>query len=63
MLDAFIIDELQRRDRLEEERWQDAERPFLEIPVPVSPDELIPLPAAPEERKPDRGVIVIDFSV
>jgi len=61
MLDAFIIDELKRRERLEEERRQDAERPFLEIPVP---EDVMPLPASSEEeRKPERGVIVIDFSV
>ncbi|HEY0839586.1 MAG TPA: hypothetical protein VGD74_05325 [Vulgatibacter sp.] len=61
MLDAFIIDELKRRDRLEEDRWHDAEQPFLEIPVPS--EEVIPLPASSEDPKPERGVIVIDFSV
>jgi len=63
MLDAFIIEELKRRERLEEERRQDAERPFLEIPIPVAPEDAMPFPVDREERKPERGVIVIDFSV
>jgi hypothetical protein len=58
MLDAFIIEEIKRRERTREER----ERPALEIPLP-----------APEERprrrsdvvdddeKPQRGVLIIDL--
>jgi hypothetical protein len=56
MLDAFIIEEIKRR-----ERGQDREeRPVLELPVPPPP------PAAPGEdvdrpEKPD-GVVIIDYT-
>lgn len=56
MLDAFIIEEIKRRDR-EDERRRDDERPRIEIPV--APEEPIrPL----GEEKPERGVVIIDYS-
>ena len=59
MLDAFIIEQIRKR----EERAREQQRPFLELPLPSQPrpengDE------APQKREeePDRGVIVIDFA-
>jgi hypothetical protein len=55
MLDAFVIEEIRRRERERDDR------PAIQIPLPPSPD-----PAA--EDKPDdgsggsdRGVIIIDY--
>lgn len=57
MLDAFIIEELKRRD---EERRRD-ERPTLRIPldeeVPPETDENID----PEDEEEDGSVIIIDY--
>lgn len=57
MLDAFIIEEIKRREREREER--DTERPAIHIPPPE--------PSRPahqsEEEKPNRGVVIIDYSV
>jgi hypothetical protein len=55
MLDAYVIEEIKRRER---ERGRD-DRPAVELPVPP--------PAAPErdggnDRKDDRGVVIIDYS-
>jgi len=58
MLDAFIIEEIKRRER-EEERRRDDERPRIEIPV--APEE--PVRPSGEQDKPDRGVMIIDYSV
>jgi hypothetical protein len=56
MLDAYVIEEIKRRDR---ERPRD-ERPSIELPLPVGPSQ-------PSERRPDdeddnRGVVIIDYS-
>jgi hypothetical protein len=59
MLDAFIIEELKRRER-EEERKRDEQRPRVEIPAP-SPDDSPVHPSG--EEKPERGVVIIDYSV
>ena len=59
MLDAFIIDELKRRER---EGRHDDERPVLEIPIPEYDNE-DPLQDHAPEPTPDRGVVIIDFSV
>jgi hypothetical protein len=57
MLDAFIIEEIKRREE-EEERRRDEGRPRLEIPI--EPEG----PLAPSgEEKPERGVVIIDYSV
>jgi hypothetical protein len=57
MLDAYVIEEIKRRDR---DQRQD-ERPAIELPVPP--------PAVPEPRHGDdpgedrdRGVVIIDYS-
>ena len=57
MLDAFIIEEIRRR-----EQEQDNQRPRLDIPLPE------PKPArqndrADEEDAPQRGVVIIDYSI
>ena len=57
MLDAFIIEEIKRRDQEREQR--DSERPTAHIPLP----EPSRVPQQSEEDKPQRGVIIIDYSV
>jgi len=56
MLDAFIIEEIRRR-----EQEQDNQRPRLDIPLPE------PRPQRQNDRaddeEPQRGVIIIDYSV
>lgn len=57
MLDAFIIEEIRRR-----EQDQEGQRPRLDIPLPE------PKPARQNDRsddtdQPQRGVIIIDYSV
>lgn len=59
MLDAFIIEEIRRRERDEEERCRDGDRPWLEIPI--APDGPLQKPAEEEGERSERGVIVIDF--
>ncbi len=59
MLDAFIIEELRRREDLERGH---AEQPRMELPL----DESRPrIPHTREDKEPgstpERGVIVIDF--
>ncbi len=58
MLDAFIIEEIKRRDR---GRTVD-DRPVIELPLPIpqprSPSHRDDVP--PRER--DRGVVIIDYS-
>jgi hypothetical protein len=58
MLDAFIIEEIKRRERLRQER----ERPHVEIPVPQDdrPQRRSDTEGQDEER-PQRGVVVIDL--
>jgi hypothetical protein len=58
MLDAYVIEEIKRRER---ERGRD-DRPAVELPLPP--------PAAPsrdgggndDDHKDDRGVVIIDYS-
>ena len=57
MLDAYVIEEIKRRDR---DRGRD-ERPAVELPVPSAPSR------APERdddagEDHDRGVVIIDYS-
>ena len=56
MLDAFIIEEIKRRDRDQ----QRDERPVVELPVPQPPER-------GEQRRDDdddggRGVVIIDYA-
>lgn len=55
MLDAFIIEEIKRRERLRKE----PERPQVEIPLPPEDDK--PRRKSDEEEPPPRGVVVIDL--
>jgi hypothetical protein len=58
MLDAYVIEEIKRRER---DKSRD-DRPAVELPVPVVPTR------GPEERSPDDrdegggGVVIIDYS-
>lgn len=57
MLDAYVIEEIKRRERDKPRE----DRPSLELPVPTDPTR------GPEERPPsDRddggGVVIIDYS-
>ena len=54
MLDAYVIEEIKRR----EQRSERTERPVAELPVPPPPDQR---PPEPEPERPNRGVIVIDL--
>ena len=59
MLDAFIIEEIKRRERLRHDR----ERPAVELPL-RTPDERPPRRSdTKDEAPPQRGVVVIDLSV
>ncbi len=56
MLDAFVIEEIRRRER---ERGRD-DRTGVQIPVPepVNPPED---EKSPDDRSPGGGVIIIDY--
>jgi len=59
MLDAFIIEEIRRRERVR----QDRERPLIELPLPADDDRSSRhIRHDEEEEKPSRGVIVIDMA-
>lgn len=58
MLDAFIIEEIKRRER----RREDQDRPVAELPVPA-PEEHPRRRSDEETDKPSRGVVVIDLHV
>ncbi len=56
MLDAFVIEEIKRRERRREDR------PVIELPLPVPPppsDEGSPDGGDGDSR--DRGVVIIDY--
>ena len=57
MLDAFIIEEIKRREQ--ERQRRESERPAIHIPLP----EPGRAPQQSEEEKPQRGVVIIDLSV
>ncbi len=59
MLDAFIIEELKRR---EETRRQRDQRPCIELPCEDGNYENEEEIHCPDYKEGDRGVIVIDFS-
>lgn len=58
MLDAFIIEEIRRRERVREED----DRPVAELPLPM-PEERPKRRTETEDEKPQRGVVVIDMAV
>jgi len=58
MLDAYVIEEIKRRDR---ERQRD-DRPAIELPVPPPPDDQRePDGNDPPDKDRDRGVVIIDY--
>jgi hypothetical protein len=60
MLDAFIIEEIRRRERLRQEH---DDRPVVELPLPSPDDRMRRRPEAQEEDAPKRGVVIIDLAV
>jgi hypothetical protein len=58
MLDAFIIEEIKRRERSRKED----ERPVVELPLPASEDHPRRTDTEDDE-KPQRGVVIIDLAV
>jgi len=58
MLDAFIIEEIKRRERGRD----DQERPVVELPLP-RPDDAPRRRSDEEDEKPPRGVVIIDLAV
>lgn len=59
MLDAFIIEEIKRRERLRQER---DERPVVELPLPSDDDYPRRRRSdTADEDQPQRGVVVIDL--
>jgi hypothetical protein len=59
MLDAFIIEEIKRRERVREEH----ERPLAELPLPEPEDRPKRRSDPRNEEPPQRGVVVIDLAV
>jgi len=59
VLDAFIIEEIRRR---EEDRDNHRPRPQLPIPEPSRPLPSNDVPAEDDDA-PQRGVVIIDYSV
>jgi hypothetical protein len=56
MLDAYVIEEIKRRER---EKTRE-ERPALELPIPRAPAR--PEQSPPKDRDRDGGVVIIDYS-
>ncbi len=56
MLDAFIIEEIRKR-----EQEQERDRPRLDIPLP-EPRPQRQNDRADDDETPQRGVIIIDYS-
>ena len=56
MLDAFIIEEIKRRER----RREDHNRPVVELPLPA-PEDRPRRRTETDDEKPQRGVVVIDL--
>ena len=57
MLDAFIIEEIRRR-----EQEREAPRPRLDLPIP-EPRPQRQIDSADNDETPQRGVVIIDYSV
>jgi len=56
MLDAFVIEEIKRRER---ERGRE-DRPAADLPLPV-PEPGKTDEAGDGKKDPDRGVVIIDY--
>jgi hypothetical protein len=59
MLDAFIIEEIKRRERLR----QDDERPVVELPLPMPEERPKRRSETDDEDRPARGVVIIDLAI
>ena len=59
MLDAFIIEEIKRRERVRE----DHQRPVAELPLPAPDDRPHRRTDTEDDERPQRGVVVIDLCV
>ena len=57
MLDAFIIEEIRRREQERDDR-----RPRLELPLNDHPTQR-QIDRSEREETPQRGVVIIDYSV
>ncbi len=57
MLDAYVIEEIKRRER---EKQRD-DRPVIELPLPPAVPERAPERDG-EDGERDRGVVIIDYS-
>ncbi len=57
MLDAYVIEEIKRRER---DKGRD-DRPVAELPVPPPPDRS-PGRSGDDDHGSDRGVVIIDYS-
>ncbi|MCM2334475.1 MAG: hypothetical protein NDI82_11090 [Anaeromyxobacteraceae bacterium] len=55
MLDAYVIEEIKRRER---QRERD-DRPVVQVPVPPPPDRR---PDEKDDDGSDRGVVIIDYN-
>ncbi len=58
MLDAYVIEEIKRRER---DRGRE-DRPVAELPLPPSAPGRAPQPDEGGDRDRDRGVVIIDYS-
>ncbi|HTN51390.1 MAG TPA: hypothetical protein VML50_03215 [Anaeromyxobacter sp.] len=56
MLDAYVIEEIRRRER---EKPRD-DRPSIELPLPIGPSRLPDEP--PPKDRDDGGVVIIDYT-
>jgi hypothetical protein len=57
LLDAFIIEEIKKR-----EREQESQRPRIDLPLP-DPSPQRQNDRREDEETPQRGVVIIDYSV
>lgn len=58
MLDAFIIEEIRRR-----EQERDSQRPRLDVPLPQPTRPKRQVDTSEDEQAPERGVVIIDYSI
>jgi hypothetical protein len=58
MLDAFIIQEIKRRERT---RREEIDRPVVELPIPRPDEDGRSERKGDTEPNPSRGVVVIDL--